>query len=104
MKKYILSSLIFFLLMNTVIAQNNSLSSSKTDSNTGVRVSTIVRQLPTLSEQVVDMEKKLAEAESDSKMHENGTVLKYKLVLDMLRKELEAENAERMTIIATENK
>lgn len=90
--------------MNTVIGQNNNLSSSSTDSNTGVRVSTIVRQLPTLTEQVMDMEKKLAEAESNSKMHENGTVSKYKLVLDVLRKELDAENAERMRIITKENK
>ena len=107
MKKYTLalfSFLMTVLVINTAQAQNQQTTTSTTDPKTGVRVTTIVKPLPTLAEQVRDFEIKLAEAESDSKMVANGTVDKYKLVLIQLRKDLEIENLERKRLESLEKK
>jgi len=93
-------SLLFF----AVTAKSQQTTKSNTDSKTGVRVTTIVKPLPTLSEQVHDIELKLAEAEKDQILISNGTVEKYKLVLARLKNDLEIENTERRRIEVLESK
>jgi hypothetical protein len=107
MKNYsraIFSILLVFFALSALQAQNQPTTISKTDSKTGVRVTTIVKPLPTLSEQLRDFEIKLAEAEKDPILVSNGTVEKYKIVLARLKNELEIENAERRKLEALENK
>jgi hypothetical protein len=107
MKNYsraIFSIFLLFFALSALQAQNQPTTSSKTDSKTGVRVTTIVKPLPTLSEQLRDFEIKLAEAEKDPILVSNGTVEKYKIVLTKLKNELEIENAERRKLEALEDK
>ena len=97
MKKYLKLLFAVFLLgfsLTSAYAQNQQTINSSTDSKTGVRVTTIVKPLPTLVEQVETFEIKLAEAEKDPILVSNGTVEKYRIVLIHLRKELEIENNE----------
>jgi len=93
-----------FFVLNTLQAQNQQTIKYNIDAKTGVRVTTIVKPLPTLSEQVRDFELKLADAEKDPVLNSNGTVEKYRLALARLRNELEIENAERRRLEALENK
>ncbi len=102
--KAIFSILVMFFALSALQAQNQPTTISKTDSRTGVRVTTIVKPLPTLSEQVRDFELKLAEAEKDPMMVSNGTVGKYKIALSRLKNDLEIENAERRRLEALETK
>ena len=108
MKKYselLFSLLLLFLVINIAGAQSQqTTNTTTTDPNTGVRVTTMVKPLPTLIEQVRDFEIKLANAERDPKQVENGTVDKYKLVLIQLRKDLEIENLERKRLESLEKK
>ena len=107
MKKYtiaLFSLLLTVLSLNIARAQSQQSTNSTTDPKTGIRVTTIVKPLPTLTEQVRDFEIKLAEAESDPKLVANGTVDKYKLVLIQLRKDLEIENIERKRLESLEKK
>lgn len=107
MKKYselLFSLLLLFLVINIAGAQSQQTTNTTTDPNTGVRVTTMVKPLPTLIEQVRDFEIKLANAERDPKLVENGTVDKYKLVLIQLRKDLEIENLERKRLESLEKK
>jgi hypothetical protein len=107
MKKYselLFSVLLLFLVINIAGAQIQQTTNSTTDPVTGVRVTTMVKPLPTLLEQVRDFEIKLAKAESDQKQVANGTVDKYKLVLIQLRKDLENENLERKRLESLEKK
>ena len=107
MKKYLKLLFVVFLLgfsLTSAYAQNQQTINSNTDSRTGVRVTTIVKPLPTLTEQVEAFEIKLAEAEKDPTLISNGTVDKYKIVLIQLRKDLDIENNERKRIEALEKK
>lgn len=107
MKKYselLFSVLLLFLVINFAGAQSQQTTNTTTDPNTGVRVTTIVKPLPTLSEQVKAFEIKLANAERDPKLVKDGTVDKYKLVLIQLRKDLEIENIERKRLESIEKK
>ena len=90
--------------LSSLQAQNQQNITSNTDPKTGVRVTTIVKPLPSLAEQVRDFEIKLAEAESEQKLVANGTVDKYKLVLNQLKKNLEIENLERKRLESLEKK
>ena len=107
MKEYsiaLLSVILMVFSITSSYAQNQQTVNSNTDSKTGVRVTTIVKPLPTLSQQVEALEIKLAEAQKDPALVSNGTVDKYNLVLLQLRKELEIENNERKRIEALEKK
>jgi hypothetical protein len=107
MKKYselLFSLLMLFLFINIAGAQSQQTTNSTTDPKTGVRVTTMVKPLPTLIEQVRDFETKLANAERDPKLVDNGTIDKYKLVLIQLRKDLEIENIERKRLESLEKK
>jgi hypothetical protein len=107
MKKYselLFSVLLLFLVINLAGAQSQQTINSTTDPKTGVRVTTIVKPLPTLTEQVSDFEIKLAEAEKDPTLVSNGTVDKYRTVLIQLRKNLEIENNERKKLESLEKK
>ena len=102
--KAIFSILVMFFAQSALQAQNQPTTISKTDSKTGVRVTTIVKPLPTLSEQVRDFELKLAEAEKVTMMVSNGTGVKYKLSFSLIKYYIESDPAERRRLEALENK
>ncbi len=95
---------IFLMLFIVYSAEAQQSVSSNSDPKTGIRVTTIIKPLPTLSDQVRDIEIKLSEAEKDEKLVTDGTVDKYRLVLNQLKKDLEAENDERKRIEALKKK
>ncbi len=102
LSRYFLSvlSLLMFGSVNLFSQNPNTVITSNTDPQTGIRVTTKVTPFPTLTEQVEDIEKKLSVAEKNPDMVNNGTVEKYRLVLVRLRKDLADETAERKRIEA----
>lgn len=100
--KYLIKTFVvvcFCLLAGMTYAQNNNTTvTSNTDPKTGIRVTTKITPLPTLAQQVADLEQKLAAAEAEPQLVQNGVVDKYRFALAEKRKELAAEDAERQRI------
>lgn len=92
-RNLIYSICISFLSIGILSAQQQS-----PQSNQGVKISTKVRKLPSLSEQVAKLEQQVEWAEAQPKMVEDGTLAKYQMALKAKRKALAAEEAERKRI------
>ena len=62
---------------------------------TGPKISTNIRKLPTNAEEVNRLEKELAQAKQNPNRIADGTVTKYKVALARRKKALALENEER---------
>jgi len=102
-KSFVVVYFCFFAGMSYAQNNNTTTVSANTDPKTGIRVTTKITPLPTLSEQVANLEQKLAAAAAEPQLLQNGTADKYRAALAEKRRELAEEEAERQRI-ANENK
>jgi hypothetical protein len=91
--RLILILLVFFSYSAAVSAQTTT--TTNTNPQTGVRITTNVKPLKSLSDQVKELEQNLEMAKKQPELMENGTVAKYEAALAQRRKQLEEENAVR---------
>ena len=77
--------------------------SAQAQQQTGPKISTNVRQLPTNAEEVNRLEKELAQAKQNPARIADGTVAKYEAALARRKKALALENEERARL-AKQNK
>lgn len=88
-----MSVLLLFSLQISMSAQTTTTSSTGTHST--VKITTKVRPIASLSDQVKDLEQKVEMAKKDPILIENGTLAKYEQALVQRRRQLEEENAVR---------
>jgi hypothetical protein len=89
--RLILILLVFFSYSAAVSAQTTT--TTNTNPQTGVRITTNVKPIASLSDQVKDLEQKVKMAKTQPELIDNGTLAKYEAALAQRRKQLEEENA-----------
>jgi hypothetical protein len=98
MKRIILLFVLSFLFTAGLQAQNT------TNSNQSVKITTNVRPIPSLAEQVVQIEKQIEWVRAQPELVEDGTLAKWEKALAEKKKALAAEEAERRKIEAQKAK
>lgn len=91
------------LFLSSFTIASAQTTTTHTNPQTGVRITTKTTPIPSLSEQVKDMEAKVEWAKMQPDMVQNGTLAKYEYALEQKRKQLAEENAERSTPVKSEN-